>query len=48
MKCITLYNPPATLMAIGAKLIETRPKKWKHRGPVAIHAGVCTDWLDLC
>ena len=48
MKAITLYQPHATLMAIRAKLIETRPRKWNHRGLVAIHAGLSTDWIDLC
>jgi hypothetical protein len=48
MKAITLYNPHATLMAIGAKMIETRPKKWKHTGLVAIHAGLSSKWLHLC
>ncbi len=48
MKAITLYQPHATLMAIGAKKVETRPRRWKHRGPVAIHAGANTGWLHLC
>jgi hypothetical protein len=45
MKALTLYQPWATLMALGAKMIETRPKKWKHTGPVAIHAGLYTGTL---
>jgi len=39
MKAITLMQPWATLVAIGAKKIETRSWKTKHRGPLAIHAG---------
>lgn len=47
-KAITLDQPWATLMAIGAKTIETRSQKWKHRGRVWIHAGQSREWLDLC
>lgn len=39
MKAITLYQPWATLMAIGAKTIETRSWSTPYRGPLAIHAG---------
>lgn len=38
MKCISLWQPWATLMAIGAKRIETRSWPTRHRGPLAIHA----------
>lgn len=38
MKCISLWQPWATLMAIGAKTIETRSWRTDHRGPLAIHA----------
>jgi hypothetical protein len=38
MKAITLTQPWATLMAIGAKVIETRSWYTGYRGPVAIHA----------
>jgi activating signal cointegrator 1 len=38
MKALTLYQPWATLVAIGAKKIETRSWSTKYRGPVAIHA----------
>lgn len=38
MKALTLLQPGATLVAIGAKRIETRPVKTAYRGPVAIHA----------
>lgn len=47
MKAITLYNPHAMLMAIGAKMIETRPRKWSYVGPVAIHAGLHRGWCHL-
>lgn len=37
MKAITLYQPWATLVAIGAKRIETRSWFTSYRGPLAIH-----------
>ena len=38
MKALTLWQPWATLIAIGAKKIETRPWSTRYRGPLAIHA----------
>ena len=38
MKAITLTQPWATLVAIGAKCIETRSWSTPYRGPLAIHA----------
>ena len=38
MKALTLTQPWATLVAIGAKRIETRSWKTSYRGPLAIHA----------
>lgn len=38
MKAITLTQPWATLVAIGAKQIETRSWATRYRGPLAIHA----------
>jgi hypothetical protein len=38
MKTITLTQPWATLVAIGAKRIETRSWHVSYRGPLAIHA----------
>lgn len=38
MKAITLTQPWATLVAIGAKRIETRSWATAYRGPLAIHA----------
>jgi hypothetical protein len=35
---ISLWQPFASLIAIGAKTIETRHWSTKHRGPMAIHA----------
>jgi hypothetical protein len=37
MKGLTLTNPYGQLMALGAKMIETRRWKSRYRGPVAIH-----------
>jgi hypothetical protein len=39
MKAITLTQPYATLVAMGAKRIETRSWSTRYRGPLAIHAG---------
>jgi hypothetical protein len=38
MKALTLTQPWATLVAIGAKMIETRSWRTSYRGPLAIHA----------
>lgn len=38
MKAISLWQPWATLIAIGAKRIETRSWSTSYRGPLAIHA----------
>lgn len=38
MKALTLTQPWATLVAIGAKRIETRSWRTKYRGELAIHA----------
>jgi len=38
IKAITLHQPWATLVAIGAKKIETRSWNTHYRGPLAIHA----------
>lgn len=39
MKAITLTQPWATLITLGAKQIETRSWWTHYRGPLAIHAG---------
>jgi activating signal cointegrator 1 len=38
IKAITLWQPWATLMAIGAKRFETRSWSTSYKGPIAIHA----------
>jgi hypothetical protein len=38
MKALTLWQPWASLVAIGAKKVETRCWFTKHRGPLAIHS----------
>ena len=40
MKCISVRQPWAWLIVIGFKPIENRTWSTKHRGPLAIHAGV--------
>lgn len=39
MKFLTIRQPWASLIAVGAKTIETRPFSTQYRGPLAIHAG---------
>ncbi|MBN1954854.1 MAG: hypothetical protein JW900_07365 [Anaerolineae bacterium] len=53
MKAITLWQPPATLVAKDLKHYETRPWQPGYRGPIAIHAakalprqGWCREKLD--
>ena len=50
MKAITLTQPWATLVAIGAKRIETRSWSTSYRGPLAIHAakGYPAEAARLC
>ncbi len=50
MKCISLWQPWATLIAIGAKHYETRSWFTPHRGPLAIHAAKKKDpyGLEAC
>lgn len=44
MKAITIWQPWAQLVAIGAKEYETRTWAHSYRGPVAIHAGKRKQW----
>jgi hypothetical protein len=50
IKCLSLYEPWASLLASGRKKIETRSWKYKGALPVtlAIHAAKRTDCLFLC
>src|SRR5207245_1453211 len=50
MRCLSLIQPYATLVAIGAKPIDTRSWKTDYRGPLAIHAsvGFPRDYRILC
>jgi activating signal cointegrator 1 len=45
MKTITLHQPWATLVVIGAKTIETRSWSTDWRGPLAIHASKSFPWM---
>jgi len=47
MKALTLYQPWATLIAIGAKKVETRWWSTKYRGPLAIHAGKLLNFINM-
>ncbi|MBU2700609.1 hypothetical protein Ga0466249_001701 [Sporomusaceae bacterium BoRhaA] len=48
MKAITILQPWASLIACGEKKIETRLWPTKYRGPIAIHAGLGKQHIDLC
>jgi hypothetical protein len=48
MKAITILQPWASLIACGAKKIETRGWATKYRGKIAIHAGKGKQNIDLC
>jgi len=47
MKALTLWQPWATLVAIGAKKVETRSWGTNYRGPLAIHAAKRVNKKDL-
>lgn len=49
MKALTLWQPWATLVAMGEKSIETRCWKTAYRGPLAIHsaARIPPKWLGV-
>lgn len=45
MRAISLWQPWASAIALGAKRIETRPWATNYRGPLAIHAAKrCVNW----
>ena len=50
MKAISLFQPWATLVAIGAKTFETRSWETRYRGELAIHAtkAMPRDARELC
>lgn len=48
MKAITLWQPWATLIMVGAKPFETRSWPTRHRGPLVIHAGQTCEGIKLC
>lgn len=50
MKALSILQPWATLIAIGAKKIETRSWPTNYRGPIAIHAskGFPRQAKDIC
>jgi hypothetical protein len=50
MKCLSQMQPFASLVALGAKRIETRSRDFTggYRGPLAIHASKGKDYMQLC
>ena len=47
VKCLSLWEPWATLMMIGAKRIETRSWYTPYRGPLLIHAAKNRSEIEL-
>lgn len=47
LKAITLLQPWASLVAMGAKTIETRPYATQYRGPLAIHAAKTATFVRM-
>jgi activating signal cointegrator 1 len=48
MKAISLWQPWASAVAVGAKRVETRSWATGYRGPLAIHAARRFVWRELC
>ena len=53
MKALTILQPWASLIACGAKMIETRSWSTAYRGEIAIHAALADakmdqEFNDLC
>jgi len=48
MKAITILEPWASLIACGAKKIETRSWATKYRGKIAIHTGKSDTYISNC
>lgn len=46
MKALTISQPFASLIADGEKFVENRKWETPYRGPLAIHAGKGTQYLD--
>jgi hypothetical protein len=48
VKAITICQPHAWAVIHGSKLFENRTWKSDYRGPLLIHAGQSSKWLDDC
>lgn len=46
MKALTICQPYAHLITIGAKRVENRNWSTPYRGPLVIHAGKSREWMD--
>lgn len=44
-KCLSIYQPWASLIACGVKIIETRSWPTQYRGDLCVHAGKSLKWL---
>lgn len=43
LKALSSHQPWASMIVLGHKPIENRPKPWNHQGPVLIHASLTFD-----
>lgn len=48
IKCLSLWQPYASLIALGAKRIETRSWATSYRGPLAIQAAKTNEGFEYC
>lgn len=50
MRIITLWQPWASLMVMGVKRVETRPRNFNHKGELGIHAAKFKNqaFAELC
>lgn len=50
MPCLTVRQPWALMLALGAKQFETRSWATTYRGPIALHAakGITVDEVECC
>lgn len=48
VRTLSLWQPFASLIAVGAKTIETRHWSTTYRGPLVIHAAKTTKCMNLC
>lgn len=48
IRAISLWNPHATLVVLGEKKLETRPRRTNIHGPILIHSAMSREWEWMC